>query len=376
MINKTILKIFDNEQFSINNAFKDFVIPQSSNKYFFESFDNDIFKSVDSIETDENLKNNNFYIVPIVYYNEDHFTQKPWLDYVKKFITKHKTVLQQNNVYLCICDFYETSKKLVYIAEDLQYQFDVKIWIISADKKLKSGQCRVIYNDTWIKRFEPASDIIRYKPNKIYINLTRVARWHRCLLTDRLIDNDLLKYGFNTWGDVYTIFGKYKAENPNTKIDKVKFDTLDIEDLSSINPNYNVPKKHCIHSFLYLSTETSVDSENMFFSEKIYKPIGIGMPFITLGNPGTLQDLRNRGFVTFSEWIDETYDNDYNINRRIQIIIENIKKFSTYNRNDLITIRKDMEPILQHNLNLYKMIRSKNILKENLQLAIREEYVY
>ena len=131
-----------------------------------------------------------------------------------------------------------------------------------------------------------------------------------------------------------------------------------------------------MHSFLYLSTETSVDSENMFFSEKIYKPIGIGMPFITLGNPGTLQDLRNRGFVTFSEWIDETYDNDYNINRRIQIIIENIKKFTTYNRNDLITIRKDMEPILQHNLNLYKMIRSKNILKENLQLAIREEYVY
>ena len=54
----------------------------------------------------------------------------------------------------------------------------------------------------------------------------------------------------------------------------------------------------------YLTTETHVDNNVLFISEKTYKPISIGMPFMSLGNPGTLEYLRSKGFITFSDWID------------------------------------------------------------------------
>jgi hypothetical protein len=103
----------------------------------------------------------------------------------------------------------------------------------------------------------------------------------------------------------------------------------------------------------------------------VYKPIAIGMPFMTLGNPGTLQDLRTRGFVTFSDWWDEGYDLDLDLNSRIEIIIKNLKKLSQYKSADLIRIRKEMQDILEHNLNLYTILQRKHWLSESLTLYVQ-----
>lgn len=363
---KIVLKIINENQ--LNNIQIDYTSQRISNNFC--NFGNELNKSVDLVETNLNFISENFYIFPISYCNESHFEEDLWFEFVNKFINYNYNFLTQKNVCLCICDFYESSKNLVKNAEHLLNKFNINILIISTDKKIKSTKIKIIYNDTWIKRFEPYQNIINYKPKKIYINLTRVARYHRCLLADKLIDNNLLEHGYNSWGDVYKIFGQYKAHNPNTKIDTTKFDEMDIADLSSINPNYLVPEKFCRCSFLYLSTETSIDNELMLFSEKTYKPIGIGMPFITLGNPGTLQDLQNRGFITFGDWFDESYDLDIPLENRIQIIINNLKKYSKYTKLDLISIRNEMSEILDHNLKLYTILRRKNFLKENLRLAV------
>lgn len=362
---KIVLKFIDKIQLS--NAYKNLHLNLISNNFC--EFDNDLITAVDLIETNLDFTSENFYIFPIAYCNETHFIEDEWLELTNNFIIDNYKFLKKKNVCLCICDFYESSKNLVKYAEYLLDKFKINIWIISADKKIESKIVKVIYNDTWIKKFNPWQNIIQYKPKKLYINLTRVARWHRCLLIDKLIDNSLLEYGYNSWGDVYSNFGKYKAVNPDTKIDKIKFNKLDIDDLSNTMPTYIVPEKFCKRSFLYLNTETSIDNEFMFFTEKTYKPIGIGMPFINLGNPGTLQDLRNRGFVTFGNWFDENYDLDIPLEDRIQIIINNLKKYSKYSRQDLISIRNEMSEILDHNLNLYTILKRKNFLKENLRLT-------
>lgn len=364
-MSKIVLKIIEDNQY--NRILESNCNLRTANNFC--NFDNDLIQSVDLIETNLKFTEDNFYIFPVAYCNEDHFEENQWVNFVDNFVIKNYNLIKKENTCLCICDFYETSKNLVKYAEQFFDKFNIDIWIITADKKIKSTKVKIIYNDTWIKRFDPYTDPIGYKPKKIYINLSRVARWHRCLLVDKLIDNNLLEYGYNSWGDVYNNFSKYKALNPNTKIDKTQFDKLDIEDLSSINPNFNVPEKFCRYSFLYLSTETSVDNDFMFFSEKTYKPIGIGMPFITLGNPGTLHDLQGRGFVTFGDWFNEDYDLDIPLENRIQIIVENIKKFSNYSKTDLISIRSEMSEILEHNLKLYTILRRKNFLKENLRSA-------
>lgn len=373
-MNDIILKILDNKQCNFNVVQQNFEVNNFTKVIKNRSFTNTLdsfFLSVNKIETDLKIYNENFYIFPIFYYHAEYDEQYTnWQAYTEQFVTDNLDKLSLENTCLCICDLYETSNKLKEFAETIQEKYsNIKVWVITANKKLQSNHIKIIYNDTWIQAFDPLRSIVGYKPKKLYINLTRVARIHRCLLVDQLMEKNLLKLGYNSWGDVYDVFSKYKEQFPNTQIEKAKFDVLDIDDLNKVNPFDSIPINHCIKSFVYLSTETSVSSDSLFFSEKIYKPIAIGMPFLTLGNPGTLQDLRARGFLTFGDWFDESYDLDYPIQKRIDILTNNLKKYSKYDIKDLISIRNEMSEVVNHNFNLYTVIKRKNYLKENLRLA-------
>lgn len=64
----------------------------------------------------------------------------------------------------------------------------------------------------------------------------------------------------------------------------------------------------------YIDTYFSLVSETVFEypyslrSEKTYKPIAIGHPFVIAANRGFYRDLRNAGFRTFDHLIDESFD--------------------------------------------------------------------
>lgn len=70
-----------------------------------------------------------------------------------------------------------------------------------------------------------------------------------------------------------------------------------------------------------LVTETSVDENLLFLTEKVYKPIMLGHPFVVWGNPGTLEYLRKQGYKTFPELFDESYDHEINKAKRLEKII-------------------------------------------------------
>lgn len=48
--------------------------------------------------------------------------------------------------------------------------------------------------------------------------------------------------------------------------------------------------------------------DRLFVSEKIFKPLRHGHPFMVYGSPGILQYLRDQGFQTFATELDESYD--------------------------------------------------------------------
>ena len=76
-------------------------------------------------------------------------------------------------------------------------------------------------------------------------------------------------------------------------------------------------------------TETLVDEGTLFISEKIWKPIGHCQPFILAGPAGTLKYIRERyNFKTFHPFIDETYDSVEDDLQRINLICDEIEKFS------------------------------------------------
>ena len=241
---------------------------------------------------------------------------------------------------------------------------DIDFYFINGDYALTQteNKFRFKFNDQWIHHVEPLDKPINYRPKKTYINLNRVARFHRCMLMDTLINKKLLKSGFNTWANTYGAFDEYKEQYPKTKIEKTVFETLDVHDVTKSNPTLKVPIEHCTSSMFYIVTETHFDNEVLFLSEKTYKPISIGMPFMSLGNPGTLNYLHELGFQTFSKWIDETYDLDLPLQERINIIAKNINMLNNLSNVDKIYMRRDMEKVCKHNLETYKTLQRKNTL--------------
>jgi hypothetical protein len=59
-------------------------------------------------------------------------------------------------------------------------------------------------------------------------------------------------------------------------------------------------------SYLHLVTETTV-MPGVFITEKTWKPIATGVPFLILGNPGTMSFLKTLGVDTYDNVIDHAY---------------------------------------------------------------------
>ena len=63
-----------------------------------------------------------------------------------------------------------------------------------------------------------------------------------------------------------------------------------------------------------------------FLTEKTFKPIMYGHPFILITHPGALERLHQLGFETFPEWFDENYDRISDHGERIKFIGEQVKQ--------------------------------------------------
>ena len=77
-----------------------------------------------------------------------------------------------------------------------------------------------------------------------------------------------------------------------------------------------------LDTYFSLVTETVFDYPYSFRTEKIWKPIAIGHPFIVASNAGYYRDLHNLGFKTFGHVIDESFDQiDNNQDRLTRIVL-------------------------------------------------------
>ena len=73
-------------------------------------------------------------------------------------------------------------------------------------------------------------------------------------------------------------------------------------------------------TYFSLVTETVFNYPYSFRTEKIWKPIAVGHPFIAVANRGFYRDLHSMGFQTFGHIIDESFDSIDNSQERIERI--------------------------------------------------------
>jgi len=145
-----------------------------------------------------------------------------------------------------------------------------------------------------------------------FLFLNGRARKHRRHLLHRLqpvLDQAIWTNLDNTHGDqVKLLDPKYEFNfyQHNTDINQsgfVKY-TLFNNNWGEIYLN---PQPY-LDTYFSLVTETVFDYPYSFRTEKIWKPIAIGHPFIAVSNYGYYRDLHQLGFQTFGNLIDEGFD--------------------------------------------------------------------
>lgn len=75
-----------------------------------------------------------------------------------------------------------------------------------------------------------------------------------------------------------------------------------------------------IDTYFSLVTETVFDYPHSFRTEKIWKPIAMGHPWIAVANSGFYKDIQALGFKTFGSIIDESFDQETDSVARIRKI--------------------------------------------------------
>lgn len=106
-------------------------------------------------------------------------------------------------------------------------------------------------------------------------------------------------------------------------------------------------------SYISIISETEVDSGTLFFSEKTFKPIVAGHPFISMNGKHSIKTLQNLGYKTFNKWWDESYDEIDDWRERVLEISRLVKKLCQVDKNKLHQMVIDMEDTLLHNVDVF-----------------------
>lgn len=103
----------------------------------------------------------------------------------------------------------------------------------------------------------------------------------------------------------------------------------------------------------HVVTETIFYDQKLHLTEKIFKPIVARRPFILVAAPGNLEYLKSYGFKTFSKWIDESYDNEADSDKRIEKIANEIRRLCALPKDQLEEMYQDMQETIDYNFNWF-----------------------
>lgn len=188
----------------------------------------------------------------------------------------------------------------------------------------------------------------RYKDQKLkfyhgqkefdFLYLNKTKRTHRDLLFDKLTAKKILSQS------LYSYHSRQIELNKDFELQMFREKPYPSygHDRDILETQFNSTKFNIV-------SETVVHDE-VFFTEKIWKPIIAGQIFIVHGKHLYLQDLRSLGFETFGEFIDESYDNIRPLEERTEAIVslcENLKGKSHMRLYD------DTKQIREHNQQIF-----------------------
>jgi len=192
------------------------------------------------------------------------------------------------------------------------------------------------------------------KRNKKFLCLNGGGRPHRKWLMTELKRNNLLEEGYVSYLNKFDIpyqpeefvwYPTVRATGDRTMIDMLEYHhkhgnsieerLLDVDASQDAWHNRGMTASHYADSYFNVTSETWPAEPSFFVTEKIFKPIVNLQPFIIVGHPGLLAYLKDKGFETYPEWFNEEYDGIKDHKKRLHMVMENIKRVSSYSHDEL-----------------------------------------
>lgn len=193
--------------------------------------------------------------------------------------------------------------------------------------------------------------------------LSRTHKWWRATTVADLHRRGLLANSYWSYNTGVTI-------NDNELDNPIEIDTLEIRDYlkeflnegpyhcdtmtdSQHNDHSIVETAHYTNSYCNIVLETHFDADQSggaFLTEKTFKAIKHGQPFVIVGPAGSLATLRSLGYRTFDRHIDNTYDSITDNTERWQRIVETIQAI---HNQDMYKWFRRCWPDVEHNQRLF-----------------------
>jgi hypothetical protein len=147
----------------------------------------------------------------------------------------------------------------------------------------------------------------------------------QCIIDDREEDNPLELDSVSGWRDAvkdFVLQGSYFCDS---------------NDDQSHNDHRYVPISLYQNSYCHLVIETLFDADQSggaFLTEKTYKAIKFGQPFVIIGTAHSLRTLRQQGYKTFDHAIDNSYDEIMDNTQRWMAVRNSILKIRSQNMHE------------------------------------------
>jgi hypothetical protein len=104
-------------------------------------------------------------------------------------------------------------------------------------------------------------------------------------------------------------------------------------------------------SMIYVPTETVYFGNRTHLTEKTFKAIALGMPFILIAAAGSLDYLKHYGFQSFGTVWDESYDQETNDLRRLEMVTDLLRDIEQQSDREKHQIWRYAMHVAQHNWN-------------------------
>lgn len=311
-------------------------------------------------------------------------------DYILSNIVDSDTKIIFDNVYeghvvSCVTGIHKVIKRLeldhtkcYFITGSLEAN---TVYDAFCNSNSIENRINVVIINSWERHIHRSMD--KNKPFKFEITnreknflcFNRILRQQRIALLGLLYDKNLVDTAY------YSFFHKLTYGAPSDPLIQLHRSTLSPETYGKVyrqifknmknfplllnnktgeNTNYvlDTDSQYYDNSYFSLVTETFFfkrnstsfwDETSIFFSEKIFKPIACGHPFILVSRPNSLTYLKKLGYKTFHPYIDETYDSIENDEERLLAIVNEVDRLCKQTPEQWLDWLRSVSEIVKHN---------------------------